>query len=121
MSPRILVTGSRDWEDRDMVFRTLMEAWEELGSDPETELMHGACPTGADQIADEMWSLLGWPLLPRPALWNVYHRAAGPLRNQHMVSLGADLCLAFILPGSRGAAGCAKLAETAGIPTRRFP
>ncbi|MFB6934553.1 hypothetical protein [Streptomyces chartreusis] len=57
---------------------------------------------------------------------------AGPRRNAHMVSLGADACLAFIGPctsprcrrpgphPSHGASGCADLAEQAGIPTRRW-
>jgi hypothetical protein len=38
------------------------------------------------------------------------------MRNQHMVSLGADLCLAFIANNSPGATGCMKMAHRAGIP-----
>jgi len=37
-----------------------------------------------------------------------------------MVAAGADLCLAFIHNGARGASHCAALAEQAGIPTIRI-
>jgi hypothetical protein len=128
---RILVTGSRDWENRNVILLALGEALGELSTRERDEgnpdwrapenylLIHGDCPTGADAIADRIWRELGLPVLARPALWKVWGKKAGPLRNKHMVDLGADLCLAFIAPGSRGAAGCAKLAETAGIETRR--
>ena len=47
--------------------------------------------------------------------------AAGPYRNADMVALGADVVLAFAKHGSRGASGCADLADKAGILVRRFP
>lgn len=40
---------------------------------------------------------------------------AGLVRNQLMVDLGADICLAFPLPGSRGTWDCMGRAEAAGI------
>lgn len=128
---RLLVTGSRDWKDESAIQLALGEALGELAYRERAErnpdylspehylLIHGDCPTGADAIADRIWRGWGLPVLARPALWNVWGKKAGPLRNKHMVDLGADLCLAFIGPGSRGAAGCAKLADEAGIETRR--
>ena len=50
-----------------------------------------------------------------PAEWRG-GRLCGPERNAHMVSLGADLCLAFPLPSSRGTRNCMRLAREAGIP-----
>lgn len=117
--PRILVTGSRTWTDRDAVLTALSEAWDHLGQSPDTVLVHGACPTGADTIADELWKILGYAVEPHPADWSRYGRAAGPKRNQEMVDAGADVCLAFLVPGSRGTADCARRAEKAGIPVRR--
>lgn len=45
-------------------------------------------------------------------------RRAGIIRNLYMVNLGADLCLAFIQNGSRGAS-CADAAEHASIRFQR--
>jgi hypothetical protein len=50
----------------------------------------------------------------------VYNPQAGLARNRLMVELGADICLAFVRNGSRGASHCAALAEEAGIPVRRY-
>ena len=52
-----------------------------------------------------------------PADWKRYGRAAGPIRNQEMVNLGADVCLAFPREGSRGTKNCMEAARKAGIPT----
>jgi hypothetical protein len=133
---RILVTGSRDWDDDSAVLSALDEA-ADFGRKP-TVVVHGACPTGADRLASE-WveAQYNQPFEPdvheerHPADWS-QGRKAGPERNAAMVALGADLCLAFIgdcssprctKPGrhpSHGASGCADLAERAGIPTRRI-
>lgn len=49
-----------------------------------------------------------------PPGWDVCPKA-GIYRNEEMVALGADLCLAFIADNSRGATHCARLAGEAGI------
>ncbi|MGH3525755.1 MAG: hypothetical protein ACRDQ6_00390 [Pseudonocardiaceae bacterium] len=82
-------------------------------------MVHGGA-RGADQLADEVARGWGWTPEPHPADWARYGRSAGYRRNAAMVTLGADVCLAFILDGSRGASHTAQLAHTAGIPTRRY-
>lgn len=113
---RILVTGSRDWDDREAI---LLSFQDYLGQD--NVLVSGACPTGADRMAEEIAEdFLGWKVERHPADWNGLGKRAGFVRNAEMVNLGADVCLAFIKNDSRGASHTARLAEKAGIPTRRF-
>lgn len=117
---RILVTGSRDWADYDMVRNALTTA---LYQNVPAVIIHGACHTGADAIASwwvRRYRFIGLTEETHPADWKLHSRSAGPRRNKAMVDLGADICLAFIRNGSRGATGCADLAEAAGIPVRRW-
>lgn len=132
---RILVTGSRDWTDTGQIWLRLGDAVGTIHRDAlhrEIVIVHGACPTGADQIADEWGRRYGATIEQHEAEDHGPWPYCGPIRNQHMVSLGADLCLAFIGPctsprcrrpephPSHGASGCADLAEQAGIRTRRW-
>ncbi|MGQ4340342.1 SLOG family protein [[Kitasatospora] papulosa] len=122
MNPyRILVTGSRDWQDIGVVRRALTEVLAVRPHDQPIIVVHGDCPTGADIMA-KVWTLDYETVTeePHPAAWHLHGRKAGPLRNQHMVTKGADVCLAFIRNSSRGATGCANLAKAAGIPVRRW-
>jgi YspA, cpYpsA-related SLOG family len=108
---RILVTGSRDWSDVGTIRRALVRHYS-----PGNTLVSGACPTGADAIAEGIWEELGGKVERHPADWRRYGRSAGPRRNREMVALGASVCLAFILDHSPGATGCATAAKSAGIP-----
>lgn len=123
--PRILVTGSRAWVDRDTIRSALLTQINAAVFADDSRwpvLVHGGCPTGADAIADEVWrdlmtryTSLDEPEV-HPADWRSEGRAAGPKRNARMVALGAAVCLAFPLGESRGTRGCMALARKAGIP-----
>ncbi|MGW2520535.1 DUF2493 domain-containing protein [Streptomyces sp. NPDC001617] len=117
---RILITGSRDWEDQDAVYKALAEVVRVLPVNQEVIVVHGACPTGADHMAHEWARGFGALIEAHPANWVKHGRQAGPLRNAAMVTAGADICLAFIRNGSRGASHTARLAEAANIPTRHW-
>lgn len=124
---RVLVTGSRDWSDEDAIRSALRAWWHQNGQPRDAILVHGGCRTGADAIADRIWSAQGLPVERHPALWDALDgqgrrlgRRAGPIRNRQMVRLGADICLAFIKDNSPGASGCVQLAKAAGIPVHLF-
>ncbi|NKY60443.1 SLOG family protein [Nocardia flavorosea] len=133
---RLLVTGSRDLTDHDLVRDALRKAWKQLQPGP-IVLVHGAA-RGADTIARDIW--VSGKLLdePHPADWahcrpecahpprkhangRPWCPAAGSYRNQEMVDLGADLCVGFPLgDGWSGTRDCMRRARAAGIPVREF-
>lgn len=111
---RVLVTASRDWTDD-------LRIYEALGSIRNRPLtvVHGGA-RGGDRIAGQ-WARdtdgVTEECHPvREDAWRLSKRA-GHLRNQFMVDLGADLCLAFLLDDSPGTSGCIRMAVEADIPT----
>lgn len=119
---RILITGWRHATQAhgQLIHRTLEEIAFNTGLNSRVIVVHGACRYGGVDHYAEQWatnspygipeahpaeSFGGWP-------------SCGPKRNSHMVSLGADLCLGFPGPNSRGTWDCLRKAVDAGIPTR---
>lgn len=113
MTTRVLVTGSRDFMDKELMRKALSglrRAW----PDADILIMHGNA-AGADTFADLVARELGYRTEAHPALWGTHGKAAGPMRNQHMVDLGAELCLAFPVGKSVGTRDCMRRAAKAGI------
>ena len=132
---RVLITGSRTWDDSVTIMTALVQYQVSSGL-PATELtlVSGHCPKGADTLAEIAAETCGWNIERHPAQWDMhsedcpewhiqdptYCRRAGFVRNKRMVDLGADICFAFIKDGSKGATATAALADEAGIPVRRY-
>lgn len=121
---RVILTGSRTWDDAATI-RLALEAVAAGAIEanvPMVTIVHGACPNGADELADQWvrWYRGGTLAVAErhPALWQKFGKRAGMVRNEVMVSRGADLALAFIRDNSPGATHCAELASDAGIPLR---
>lgn len=118
---KIMVTGSRHWDAPQAVYDALAASYRDHGP---FVLVHGACSTGADFYAHE-WVRVGGHLLgvtetKYPASWEAYGSVASTMRDEHMVRDGADLCLAFPLPGGKGTQHTMRLAHEAGIPVRTY-
>ena len=122
---RILVTGSRDWTEETTIehaIKTELAVAAALDPPPSrVVLIHGAGQgrnraPGADTIADRIAARWQISREAYPANWKRYGRGAGPRRNQGMVDLGAQVCLAFPLGESTGTRGTMHKAERAGIP-----
>lgn len=136
---RLLVTGSQDWDDARVIWAALKKVWL---YDPETLLVSGACPRGADLLCETYWDeYLGGGTERHPVDWYAsgsFDRAAGFRRSEEMVRLGAWGCLAFGLPCERkdcagrkpddgwpfhvthGTGHCARYAEAGGIRVKRY-
>jgi len=116
---RILITGSRTWTDEATISNAIRDTWLTFGRPYGTIVVHGGA-RGADYLAGVAAKRQGLEVEVHALTdndWLLKGLSAGHIRNAEMVSLGADVCLAFIRNESKGATGCAKLAEKAGIPT----
>lgn len=126
------MTGSRDWTDAEQIRRTLDAAVMVFDRSPTPPvLVHGGCnmyrnargairakndpPLGADAIAHVFWRSWGLPAEVHFADWKAHGKAAGMIRNQRMVALGADLVVGFVLDASPGATNCLDQAGSAGL------
>jgi hypothetical protein len=110
----VLVTGGRDFADRDAVFRALDTV---LRKYPNTSVLHGACDTGADAHA-QAWAVERQrPFIGVPAEWLKYDLKAGPIRNSLLIGYLPHACVAF--PGGAGTADMVRKAEAAKIPVWR--
>lgn len=121
----VIVTGSRDWTDADAVYRRLSRY-------PKTSiLIHGACPTGADRIADQVAREHRWTVLPVPFFAASPSDPRNDNRNAILIALGKaflstaqgrkhyDVTVeAFPPTVSRpsGTHNCMRLAREAGLP-----
>lgn len=121
---RILVTGSRDWTDVQAIEQALYEVThdhEGFHCGLSVVVVHGNC-RGADAIAGGAAHLCARANTEaHPAENHGSWPSCGPRRNAHMVSLGADICLAFPMPGSKGTWDLIRKAADEGIPVRIFP
>ena len=113
---RLLVTGSRDWSDVQVITRELEIVQAHEGE--QVVLVSGHCPSGADKIAEEVAVKFGWMIERHPADWKTHGKRAGFVRNAEMVEKGADYCLAFVKDNSAGASNTVVKARIAKIPTK---
>lgn len=123
---RIIVTGSRNWswDNCGPIYDQLTGVMFSHNRTAQMTVVHGDCIMGgADAIAKHWCNFSGARHEPHPAEWFKHGKQAGPIRNQHMVDLGAGLVLAFPLAmgDSRGTRDCIQRARAAGIPVRVFP
>ena len=106
---RLLVTGGRNFADRDFLFATLDRLHAEHGF---TLLIHGDA-RGADQLAGEWAQERGVAILARPADWLRYGGGDAPRRNRQMLDEKPDLVVAF--PGGSGTRNMVEIARKAGV------
>jgi hypothetical protein len=98
MTQYFLITGARDWpESHAHIITDLLDS--HLRWHPDSTMLNGMCPTGADKIAYEWAVANGVPVEKHYADWAAKGRSAGPQRNTAMVNRllaeGSSIAFAF--------------------------
>lgn len=107
----VVVTGGRNFHNWELTYRILDRVHRLRGI---RALVSGMAP-GLDSMAARWAEQRGVRLIPAPADWKRFGRAAGVLRNEAMlVDHSPDVCIAF--PGGRGTADMVRRVKARGIP-----
>lgn len=116
---RILVCGSRDYDDRERLFEVLDAYFARLG--PRMMIISGGA-TGADSLAAQWAREQRVDHVILYAKWDTEGKSAGPLRNRRMIKLKPKLVLAFSkhFDTSRGTADMIRVAEKNETKVKRF-
>lgn len=133
---RILITGSRDWPDDGSVGRAIQAAMTNPVPHLTATIVHGdaiGADTWAKQYAEAQAPWIEHEAYPVTASnVKMQGKRAYYLRNKYMVDLGADICLAFVMPcrkpehahqaphDSHGSKMTVDLAMDQGIPVKVF-
>ena len=113
---RGLFSGGRKFSDDKTVILMLERLVARAGSAAQVTVVHGGSGN-LDWMVDVLGRHMGMRVEIHRANWQKHGKAAEPTRNRAMVELGADLLVAYPLPGSRETQDCIKQAVKAGIPT----
>ena len=121
---KVLVCGSRTWQNRQIIKRELMKLPREG-----TIIVHGGAQ-GADSLADDVARKMGFEVRVYPVTetdWQEHGKSAGPRRNSHMIRMehpdkqgvSINLGLAFTedLDRSRGTKDMVTKLRKAGVKT----
>lgn len=112
---RIIIAGSRNFQDEGLLFNTLDKIISEINDD--IEIIHGNC-RGADLIGEKYALANDLKVIAFPAYWKLYSKKAGYLRNLEMAKYASEvngILVAFPLGESKGTRMMIKLAEQYGL------
>jgi hypothetical protein len=116
---RVLVCGSRDWDDADIIWNTLHGVQRTVDF---MRVIEGAA-RGADSLGARWAKTHNVPLESYPADWDRYGKGAGHIRNKQMLDEGKPtLVLAFkdgfdYTHSRGGTENMVALAKAKGVPT----
>lgn len=112
---RLLICGDRNWTDGAAIIEALRQMERAGGA---IELIIEGDARGADKLAGKAAEYFEIPCIKFPALWDIYGRAAGPVRNAQMLKEGQpDVILAFhdYLYKSKGTKNMMQIANKASL------
>ncbi len=112
MKIKLIIAGSRSFDDYEMFSRELDKYLATLDANCEITVLSGHC-SGTDLMGERYASEHSFELEIFPPDWRRYGRGAGPKRNQQMVDI-ADCVIAFD-SGGAGTRSLITLARKKGL------
>ncbi|AYV86332.1 MAG: DUF2493 domain-containing protein [Solumvirus sp.] len=111
--PKILITGDRNFKATKPIIAVVTQC-----KSKGFVIIHGDCPSGADNIASKLCDELKVQQIKFPAEWSKYGKGAGPKRNQDMINMKPVMCYAFHddISSSKGTKDTINRAKKANIP-----
>lgn len=113
MNLRVIIAGGRDFDDYDLLCRTMDTLLVNMGR---VTIICGKA-RGADTLGERYAKERGYPVRYYPADWNTYGRSAGFIRNEEMAK-NADALVAFWDGKSKGTGHMINLAKKHGLKIR---
>ena len=109
---KLLCCGDRNWTNKNRIREIL------ISYPPDTTVIEGESE-GADKLCKEVAKSLGMVVIPVPANWDKYGRAAGPIRNKLMLDMKPEIVIGFHsnIATSLGTKNCLIQARNMGIRT----
>lgn len=98
---RIIVAGTRQWEDKRLFKRSIDAALGRLTG--RVLFISGGCPSGPDDIIVRYCKTYKRDILIMPAQWDLHGRSAGMVRNSEMAKIATGLIAFWDMesPGTR--------------------
>lgn len=119
---RLLISGSRHFNDYDFFSKKILEHYHDTsrrsGSHRISCIISGGA-RGVDKMAERFAREQGIPIEVYPADWEQHGRAAGPIRNAQMLREGrVGEVVGFLASNSRGTKNMIEQAIKAGKPVK---
>ena len=116
---RVLVCGGRNYDGDDAWNQVMDVLCGVHETSPISAIINGGA-LGADSLCRVWARMYGVKCVTVRADWETHGRAAGPIRNQRMLTeFMPDLVVAF--PGGTGTADMISRAKAAGVPVKQVP
>ncbi len=111
----LMVCGGRDFNNKELLFKTLDELIKE-NNWTDIVILEGEAK-GADTLVKDYVAKRNLLFKPYPADWKSWGKAAGPIRNKAMVT-DCDYCVAFWDGQSRGTKSSIEFCKQIGKPCK---
>lgn len=112
MVKRIVVAGCRDYDNYEEAKEFIDTCISDIAQNNTVIFVSGTC-RGADMLGEKYADEHGFEIERYPAQWDLYGRAAGPMRNRKMAE-ASDLVICFWDGQSRGTRTMIQYAEQLG-------